>query len=403
MELSRRSRSGAKVPSARSSQRGAYRVLATCMVFEPGYRGGGPVRSLAAVLDTLPDGVELTLVTRDRDLGATTPYPDLSSRWVQRNEQASVFYLSTRSPQSWRRLRQQLRSTTFDLLYVNSLWSTFSLLPILLSAVGLLRVRRVLIAPRGELSPGALRLKSLKKRLFLTVWRPVLRRLDVCWQACSTLEREDVLRTFPAAEVLLSGNGASLPRIPMQAAARNAPGSALRLVFISRISPMKNLLMALSALSEVTEPVSFDIYGPVEDRDYWHRCRGLIDAMPANVEVRYLGELTPDQVRPTFNGYDAFLLPTLGENFGHVIMESLAASCPVVCSDRTPWSELIESGGGIVVRPLAQEELTAELDRLARTSPEARFQARRLAGEAFLKWRRSLSDVHVLELARSSS
>ncbi|WP_204006817.1 glycosyltransferase [Micromonospora andamanensis] len=361
------------------------------------------MRSLAAVLDTLPDGVELTLVTRDRDLGATTPYPDLSSRWVQRNEQASVFYLSTRSPQSWRRLRQQLRSTTFDLLYVNSLWSTFSLLPILLSAVGLLRVRRVLIAPRGELSPGALRLKSLKKRLFLTVWRPVLRRLDVCWQACSTLEREDVLRTFPAAEVLLSGNGASLPRIPMQAAARNAPGSALRLVFISRISPMKNLLMALSALSEVTEPVSFDIYGPVEDRDYWHRCRGLIDAMPANVEVRYLGELTPDQVRPTFNGYDAFLLPTLGENFGHVIMESLAASCPVVCSDRTPWSELIESGGGIVVRPLAQEELTAELDRLARTSPEARFQARRLAGEAFLKWRRSLSDVHVLELARSSS
>ncbi|WP_208102927.1 hypothetical protein, partial [Escherichia coli] len=92
-------------------------------------------------VDTLPDGVELTLVTGDRDLGSVTPYPGLSSRWVRRNERATVFYLSTRSLRSWSTLSRKLRKTTFDLLYVNSLWSPFSVFPIVASALGLVSAR----------------------------------------------------------------------------------------------------------------------------------------------------------------------------------------------------------------------------------------------------------------------
>ena len=33
-------------------------------------------------------------------------------------------------------------------------------------------------------------------------------------------------------------------------------------------------------------------------------------------------------------------LPSKGENFGHIIMESLAASTPVIISDLTPWKDL---------------------------------------------------------------
>ncbi|NLU78817.1 glycosyltransferase [Micromonospora sp. HNM0581] len=395
-------RPSGRVPSARSPEPNPYRVLATCDVFEPGYRGGGPVRSLAAIVDTLPDGVELTLVTGDRDLGSVTPYPGLSSRWVRRNERATVFYLSTRSLRSWSTLSRKLRKTTFDLLYVNSLWSPFSVFPIVASALGLVSARQVLIAPRGELSPGALRLKGGKKKIFLRVWRPMLRRLQVRWQACSDLERKHILDAFPAAEVLLGSNGASLPSMPMRATDRDAPETRLRLVFISRISPMKNLLLALTAVRQVTEAVSLDIYGPIEDRQYWARCQSMINTMPANVEVGYRGELAPDQVRPTFNGYDASLLPTLGENFGHVILESLAASCPVICSDRTPWSDLIEAGGGVVIRSLTERELATRIGQLARTSSEARLRARLRAGEAYLAWRRATPDVHVLTLARDS-
>ncbi len=40
--------------------------------------------------------------------------------------------------------------------------------------------------------------------------------------------------------------------------------------------------------------------------------------------------------------YHFFLLPTLGENFGHVFLEALAAGCPLIISDRTPWLNLEE-------------------------------------------------------------
>jgi glycosyltransferase involved in cell wall biosynthesis len=38
--------------------------------------------------------------------------------------------------------------------------------------------------------------------------------------------------------------------------------------------------------------------------------------------------------------YHFFILPTLGENFGHVFIEALAAGCPLIISDRTPWLNL---------------------------------------------------------------
>ncbi len=39
-------------------------------------------------------------------------------------------------------------------------------------------------------------------------------------------------------------------------------------------------------------------------------------------------------------------MPTLGENFGHIFLESLAAGCPLIISDRTPWLNLEERNIG---------------------------------------------------------
>ena len=36
----------------------------------------------------------------------------------------------------------------------------------------------------------------------------------------------------------------------------------------------------------------------------------------------------------------------MGENFGHVFLEALAAGCPLIISNKTPWLELKEKGVG---------------------------------------------------------
>lgn len=375
-----------------------FRVLATSGVFEPGYRGGGPVRSVARILDTAPPHVEVSLVTSDRDLGAPCPYPGLSGTWVTRGR-SRVFYLPANQVRQWLRLLRELRTTRFDLLYVNSLWSPrFTLAPILAARLGVLRVGRVLVAPRGELSPGALALKSVKKRIFLRLWSPVLRGMGAVWHASADREAAEIRAACPWAHVEVNSDQVDLPHEPQ-------PGDGphdgpVRLVFVGRVSPKKNLLTTLSALLRVAAPVRFDVYGPVEDEVYWEFCQILLKKMPPHVQVTYSGPLAPSAVCATFARYDAFVFPTLGENFGHVIAESLSASCPVVCTDSTPWTPVLRAGGGVIVDSV--DSLTLALSRLATLSPAERWSARQRAGDAYRTWRTRPSAPNILEQARTA-
>ncbi len=386
---------------ATGSDQRRVRVLATCGCFEPGFRGGGPVRSLAALMASLPEHIDLLLVTRDRDLGSARPYPGLTGRWVQRSG-SRIFYLDTHRAGQWLRLWRALRRTEFDLLYVNSLWApVFTVVPVIAARLGLIRAASVLIAPRGELSAGALSLKAAKKRQFLRWWEPFLRGMDTVWHASSRHEAADVRSAFPWARVEINSDQIQLPPEPMPATGPVA-GPA-RFVFISRISPMKNLDLALRALPLVRGPVEFDIYGPREDAGYWARCAALITLLPPTVRVRYRGDLPPAAVPRTFHAYDAFVFPTMGENFGHVIAESLFASCPVICSDTTPWTAVLDKGGGRVVRDLTAGGLAAALQPVVSMSPEARLRARQAAGDAYRSWRAESVEINVFDQVLSST
>jgi glycosyltransferase involved in cell wall biosynthesis len=376
-----------------------FRVLATVGAFEPGFRAGGPIKSVARIVDTASAGISVSLITRDRDLVSSDPYPGLSGRWITRGR-SRVFYLATRRPQQWLRLVRDLREEPpFDLLYLNSVWQPiFSVIPVIAARLGLIRAKSILLAPRGEFSRGALTLKSRKKQLFLKAWRPFLRSMDVEWHASSEREASDIRTTFPDARVTVVSEQSVHPyESPLLVSEHDGP---VRLVFIGRISPMKNLLLALEALHQLSSSAEFDIYGIAEDSDYWARCKSVIDHLPRHVRVTYHGELAPEEVREVFSRYDAFLFPTLGESYGHVIAESLSAACPVICSDETSWTDLLLSGGGMVVRDLTPAGLAAYLECVALMSPGERVAAKLSAGDVYLTWRRRQLDRNILDVVR---
>lgn len=368
-------------------------VLVTSQYFEPGYRAGGPIRSVARIIDTAPAGADITLLTSDRDLGDTTPYPGLSGTWTQRGT-ARVFHLDAGSKTQRAMITKRLGRTRFDLLYVNSLFNPrFSLAPIVAARFGKLHAKQILIAPRGEFGAGALSLKAGKKRYFLAVWLRFLRGMNVTWHATSEMEAADIRAAVPGACIEVCSDQGDLPETPT---AGDEPGPTPKLVFLSRISRMKNLDLALKALAGVTTPVVFDIYGPAEDRTYWQECQALIAALPEYVTVQYHGEVAHDKVRKTFAGYDAFVLPTKGENFGHVIAEALSASCPVICSDRTPWTPVLKSGGGHVVASLTPDDVRAAIGKVVTGSPAERRQAKVAASAAYRAWRATAGGQNVI-------
>jgi glycosyltransferase involved in cell wall biosynthesis len=115
---------------------------------------------------------------------------------------------------------------------------------------------------------------------------------------------------------------------------------------LSRVSQKKNLHFALDLLGSVQGDIELDIYGPIENRAYWEQCQEGIRRLPDRVRAHYKGPVSSDRVVQIFSQYHFQLFPTLGENFGYVILEALAGGCPVLISDKTPWKDLSKQGAG---------------------------------------------------------
>lgn len=325
------------------------KILTFVSYYLPGYKAGGPLRTIANMVDHLSDDFEFWIVTRDRDLGDTEPYADVMVNQWNDVQGAKVFYLSPEN-QTLNGITDVINATPHDLIYLNSFFDPlFTLKPLLSRRIGRLRNIPILLAPRGEFSEGAIRLKRFKKSIFIKIarWLGIYR--DIYWHASSAHEVDDIKREFGITDDLI----VTALDLPAKISEDNFPDSRsdsdneeLNIVFLSRISPKKNLDYALRVLKSVTAGVKFDIYGPIEDRAYWELCEGLISSLSANIEVNYCGLAHPDNVAKTFAGYDLFLFPTRGENYGHVIAESLSVGTPVLISDQTPWKNLESEGLG---------------------------------------------------------
>lgn len=320
------------------------RILTFADYFLPGFRAGGPIRTIANMVERMGHEHEFLIFTRDRDLGAASVYPGVTVDAWNRRGMAQVFYAGP-GLRCVSHLHRALRDEAYDLLYLNSFFSwQNTLLPLLLRRLGQDRGRAVVMAPRGEFSVGALGLKSTKKRLHIALAKRLGIYQRITWQASSENEAADIRRVMGAvaANILVAPN--LLPFVAGSAVTESAPTlprspGPLRIVFLSRISPMKNLDYLIRVMQQVRSPVVFNIFGPAENEAYWAACRQLLAALPANVQASYHGAVSAEQVSDIFAQHDLFVLPTRGENFGHVIFEALNAGTPVLLSDRTPWQE----------------------------------------------------------------
>ena len=87
--------------------------------------------------------------------------------------------------------------------------------------------------------------------------------------------------------------------------------------------------------------------------------------LPANVKVAYNGPVNHSEVFSVMAKHDLFFLPTLGENFGHVIYEALACGLPVLISDQTPWRNLEAKGIGWDLPLSNPEQFCQVIDKCA--------------------------------------
>ena len=337
-------------------------ILVFARYYLPGYRAGGPIRSLANLVRALGSSYDFRIVCLDRDHRAPQPYLDIQVGQWQRQGNVMVLYVAPLEL-GFSFCRKMLHETKPDMIYLNSLFDrAFSMQPLL--ALGRGRETPILLAPRGELSPGALGLKAWRKQFFLYAAKVGGLYGGISWHASSEPEATQIRAHFSPewSRVSLASNLPEVEQISILRPRSKRPGK-LHIVLAARIAPMKNTHTAIRMACQLSGNVVLDLWGPLEDKDYWEICQREIAPSPQGLKVTYRGEVKHEKLYALLHEYDVMLLPTLGENFGHSIIEALDVGLPVVISDRTPWRDLKQAGVGA---DLPLEDEAAFVHELAR-------------------------------------
>ena len=317
------------------------RILVFVRYYLPGNKSGGPVRTLANLIDATHHRYDYRVVTFDRDLGDDHAYENVDLNGWNDVGPARVRYVAP----GWTGLRQiaaVIKNARFDVMYLNSFFSlAFGLWPQWCNRG---RAKPVILGPRGQFSRGAYGLKAFKKRLYVAAYKLIGAHKRVVWQATTEHDCADIINVMGSDIKVIEADNIASRRYATELPAKQP--DLLRVVFISRISRMKNLDYALNVLREINVPMTFDIFGPAEDAQYWSECQKLIEQLPTNISVHARGRLPSAEVVNALSRYDVFFFPTKGENFGHVIAEALCAGLPLLIADTTPWRNLAAEGIG---------------------------------------------------------
>ncbi len=313
----------------------------------PGYKAGGPIRSVANMIEHLSNDYKFWIITRNHDYLDKQPYENIvSDKWIKVVDNQNIIYLSEKSV-SIKTIKTLIKNTKFDTIYINGIYSFyFSILPLI--TANKINDVKIVVASRGMLSPNSLKIKKLRKKLFLFAARVTGLYKKAIFHFSTQQECKDVSALkLRQKQNCIAMNLSSKTKQKLIRKIEKQSG-ALSLVSIARIAPEKNTLYAIECLSKFTYQgkIQFDLYGSIYDNDYWQKCVKLIEKLPVNIQINYKGIIDNSLIDKVLQNYHFSFLPSKGENFGHSIVESLMHERPVIISNKTPWKALSSNNAG---------------------------------------------------------
>ncbi len=92
-------------------------ILIFVHYYLPGYKGGGPIRSISHIIELLKDDFNFYVITSDRDIGDEKPYKNVRVNAWNEYRGYNIFYANKNSS-----IVKVIKEIEFDDYYFNSLF-----------------------------------------------------------------------------------------------------------------------------------------------------------------------------------------------------------------------------------------------------------------------------------------
>lgn len=342
----------------------------------PGKKYGGPVTSLENFSNQLHEHYNIKIICSDHDFKDSKRYSEIKDGWNQVGN-AQVYYTNEKYYNS-KAFFDIIKSFKDEiaLFYLSGIYY-FKMNYAVIKMAKKYGIP-VLLAPRGDLMKNSISMKSqakkIKKLTFLKICKLFQLFKGVYFQSTSD-EESYGLQYYLGVEHNRIFQLPNMPVIKHQRIGHIKQKNKLKILFISRLMVKKNPVFALEVVQKISElyKVEFDLYGPKEDGEYWGECKKLIEKINSsrnNIKVSYRGALSPKEAKRIYDEYDCFLFPTISENYGHVIVESLFSECPVILSKGTTPFDDCHQKAGYVADLDKPEQFVQYLEQIAKMNQE---------------------------------
>jgi len=347
------------------------------------FRYGGPTHAMIAIEKALrPRGVEVVVATTDADgvdhLEVKCDCPisiPFATCWYFRR--TIRCYTVSFPLLVW--LRQNVGN--FDAVHIHAL---FSFAPAVAAWCARAAGVPFVVRPLGVLSPYG-----------MTQRRPFLKNLSLGLIERRILEAASAVHFTSAmeeAEAQLLGLNFRSAVIPLGIETCSAPamercwrgGRALRLLFLSRLDPKKNLealLHAMACLVSAGRNLHLTVAGDGPS-DYVRKLKSDAERLGIAGHVDWLGHVNGIEKTRVLEAADVFVLPSFSENFGIAVVEALAAGLPCIVSRgiaiaeqigvaKAGWlvgtdaASIAETIGHLIDRPYSYARMSAVARQLA--------------------------------------
>ncbi len=342
-------------------------------VFYPS-QAGGPANTVYWLTKNLSkNGFEPIIVATDKGIQPEVPL----NQWIEMDGGKAI-YIKTRFLHFpfYQTIISLLNFYRADIVHISSFFFPTAFITAL--AARLLKKKMVWSA-RGELDSHALNHSRLRKRPILWCVKKFIGKYPVFHSTC--VEETEYIK-------LIFGSDAKVVQIPnyIEIPAKVERKSGDYLLYIGRIHPKKaidNLIKACSISEEFLKSKYVLKIAGVGKKAFEDDLRNLVEKLGLTEKIIFVGQIEGEEKQKLLA--DAFwtIMPSHTENFGIVVLESLAQSTPVIASKGSPWESLENEKIGFWTENSA--EMLAKKLKVILEMPPTEYDTYRQRGRGFVE------------------